>query len=79
MLEQRRNFGRHEQMNFGGRKMFAERAQRGRHQDSVAKVFKLQRKNFHSVLTTMAPTHQENIFDILGGLVVAIHEANCSS
>ena len=46
MLEQRRDFLRHEQVDFGLRKMSAQRPQRGRHQHGVAKVFELQRENF---------------------------------
>ena len=45
-LEQRRGFLRHEQVQFGVGKIFAQGAQRGREQDGVAEVFELQRENF---------------------------------
>ena len=46
MLEERRNFRRHKQMNFTLRKVFTKRAERWSHQHGVAEVFELQREDF---------------------------------
>ena len=46
MLENRRDFLRHEHVQFGVGEMFTERAERGREQHRVAKVFELDGEDF---------------------------------
>jgi hypothetical protein len=46
MLEQRRDFRRHKQMQFRLREFLTERAERRRHQHGVAEVFELEGENF---------------------------------
>ena len=62
MLEQRRDFLRHEQMQFAVGKMFAQGAERGREQHGVAKVFELQGEDFFRAAINKRKQDNNGIF-----------------
>ncbi len=82
MLEQRRDFLRHEQVQFAGGKMAAQGAERRRQQHGVAKVFELQGEDFfRHIRDCRRRGHESQFSDLESGPLASSPalDENCSS